>query len=94
MLDDRRLHTAVGRQGGILCCGTTEEHARIIHAQRCPGPGRLRACGRLSTLDGATRDGTTARDTAAVAFAIELSDEEWELVADLFDPPGRRGTGP
>lgn len=26
-----------------------------------------------------------------MAFAIELSDEQWELVADLFDPPGRRG---
>ena len=26
-----------------------------------------------------------------MAFAIELSDEGWDLVADLFDPPGRRG---
>ncbi len=26
-----------------------------------------------------------------MAFAIALSDEQWELVADLFDPPGRRG---
>jgi transposase len=26
-----------------------------------------------------------------VSFAIALSDEQWELVADLFDPPGRRG---
>lgn len=25
------------------------------------------------------------------AYAIALSDEQWELVADLFDPPGRRG---
>jgi hypothetical protein len=25
-----------------------------------------------------------------MAFAIALSDEQW-LVADLFDPPGRRG---
>jgi transposase len=26
-----------------------------------------------------------------VSFAIALTDEQWELVADLFDPPGRRG---
>ena len=26
-----------------------------------------------------------------MSFAIALSDEQWELVADLFDPPGRRG---
>jgi transposase len=26
-----------------------------------------------------------------VSFAIVLSDEQWELIADLFDPPGRRG---
>jgi transposase len=26
-----------------------------------------------------------------MAFAIELSDEQWDLVSDLFDPPGRRG---
>jgi hypothetical protein len=24
--------------------------------------------------------------------AIALSNEQWELVADLFAPPGRRGT--
>ncbi len=29
--------------------------------------------------------------TASMSFAIALSDEQWELVADLFDPPGRRG---
>ncbi len=28
---------------------------------------------------------------AGMSFAIALSDEQWELVADLFDPPGRRG---
>jgi len=28
---------------------------------------------------------------AAMSFAIALTDEQWELVADLFDPPGRRG---
>jgi hypothetical protein len=26
-----------------------------------------------------------------MSFAIAISDEQWELVADLFDPPGRRG---
>jgi transposase len=26
-----------------------------------------------------------------MSFAIALSDEQWALVADLFDPPGRRG---
>ncbi len=26
-----------------------------------------------------------------MSFAVALSDEQWELVADLFDPPGRRG---
>ena len=26
-----------------------------------------------------------------MSFAIALSDVQWELVADLFDPPGRRG---
>ena len=26
-----------------------------------------------------------------MAFAIALTDEQWELVADLFEPPGRRG---
>jgi transposase len=26
-----------------------------------------------------------------MSFAIALSNEQWELVADLFDPPGRRG---
>jgi putative transposase len=26
-----------------------------------------------------------------MSFAIALTDEQWELVADLFDPPGRRG---
>ena len=26
-----------------------------------------------------------------MGFAIALSDEQWALVADLFDPPGRRG---
>jgi transposase len=26
-----------------------------------------------------------------MSFAITLSDVQWELVADLFDPPGRRG---
>src|SRR5438128_7501713 len=26
-----------------------------------------------------------------MSFAIALSDEQWELVADLFDPLGRRG---
>ncbi len=38
--------------------------------------------------------GRTARPgetRPSVAFAIALSDEQWELVADLFDPPGRRG---
>jgi hypothetical protein len=28
---------------------------------------------------------------AAMSFAIALSDAQWELVADLFDPPDRRG---
>jgi len=28
---------------------------------------------------------------AGMSFAIALTDEQWELVADLFDPPGRRG---
>ena len=28
---------------------------------------------------------------AGMSFAIALSDEQWELVADLFAPPGRRG---
>jgi hypothetical protein len=28
---------------------------------------------------------------AAMSFAIALTNEQWELVADLFDPPGRRG---
>jgi transposase len=26
-----------------------------------------------------------------MSFAIALSDEQWELVADLFNPPGRHG---
>ncbi|HUH05538.1 MAG TPA: transposase [Kofleriaceae bacterium] len=26
-----------------------------------------------------------------MGFAIGLSDEDWGPVADLFDPPGRRG---
>jgi transposase len=26
-----------------------------------------------------------------MGFAMALTDEQWELVADLFDPPGRRG---
>src|SRR3989304_1502111 len=26
-----------------------------------------------------------------MGFAIELTDEQWHRVADLFDPPGRRG---
>ncbi len=26
-----------------------------------------------------------------MSYAIALSDEQWELVGDLFDPPGRRG---
>jgi transposase len=26
-----------------------------------------------------------------MSFAIALSDEPWKLVADLFDPPERRG---
>ncbi|HEV8699058.1 MAG TPA: transposase [Candidatus Limnocylindrales bacterium] len=26
-----------------------------------------------------------------MSHAIVLTDEQWELVADLFDPPGRRG---
>ena len=26
-----------------------------------------------------------------MGFAIELTDEQWRRVADLFDPPGRRG---
>lgn len=26
-----------------------------------------------------------------MSFAIALTDEQWELVADLFAPPGRRG---
>ena len=30
------------------------------------------------------------RQTPGTSFAIALSDEQWELVADLFDPPGRR----
>jgi hypothetical protein len=25
-----------------------------------------------------------------MSFAISLTDEQWDLVADLFDPPGRR----
>jgi hypothetical protein len=28
---------------------------------------------------------------ACMSFAIALADEQWELVADVFDPPGRRG---
>jgi putative transposase len=32
-----------------------------------------------------------AATLADMSFAIALSDEQWELVADLFDPPGRRG---
>ena len=31
------------------------------------------------------------RHAAGMSFAIALTDEQWELVADLFDPPGRRG---
>ncbi len=31
------------------------------------------------------------RQAAGMSFAIALSDEQWELVADLFEPPGRRG---
>jgi hypothetical protein len=31
------------------------------------------------------------RHAAVTGFAIELTDERWERVADLFDPPGRRG---
>ncbi len=27
-----------------------------------------------------------------MGFAIELTDEQWSRVADLFDPPGRRGS--
>jgi putative transposase len=27
-----------------------------------------------------------------VGTIIDLSDDEWDLVADLFDPDGRRGT--
>jgi putative transposase len=26
-----------------------------------------------------------------MGFAIDLTDEQWRRVADLFDPPGRRG---
>jgi transposase len=26
-----------------------------------------------------------------MAYVIELTDDQWKLVADLFDPPGRRG---
>jgi len=26
-----------------------------------------------------------------VAYVIELTDDQWKLVANLFDPPGRRG---
>ncbi len=26
-----------------------------------------------------------------MGFTIDLSDEDWRRVADLFDPPGRRG---
>lgn len=26
-----------------------------------------------------------------MAYIIELTDDQWNLVADLFDPPGRRG---
>ncbi len=26
-----------------------------------------------------------------MAYSIELTDEQWNLVADLFDAPGRRG---
>ena len=26
-----------------------------------------------------------------MAFAIALTDEQWELLADLFEPHGRRG---
>ena len=26
-----------------------------------------------------------------MAYVIELTDDQWRLVADLFDPPGRRG---
>ena len=29
-----------------------------------------------------------------MGFAIELTDEQWGRVADLFDPPGRRGRPP
>ena len=29
---------------------------------------------------------------SGVATIIDLSDHEWDLVADLFDPDGRRGT--
>ena len=32
-----------------------------------------------------------AATMAGMSFAIALTDEQWELVADLFDPPGRRG---
>ena len=35
---------------------------------------------------------TPRADTmAGMSFAIALTDEQWELVADLFDPPGGRG---
>jgi transposase len=33
----------------------------------------------------------SASRIAAIRFAIALSDEQWDLVADLLDPPGRRG---
>jgi transposase len=32
-----------------------------------------------------------AAKMAGKSFAIALTDEQLELVADLFDPPGRRG---
>jgi len=55
----------------------------------------LRACSRISPVridrfapDKVSRPAPTL---AGMSHAIALTDEQWEPVADLFEPPGRRG---
>src|SRR6266540_1586081 len=52
------------------------------------------ACSRILPFGSAgcaTKADTAVGQAAGMSFAIALTDEQWELVADLFDPPGRRG---
>ena len=78
-------------------CGVRVCEATVRHALRAQGVVRLKPTRRVyaTASKGTNRYGYTAahRRDDVPAYSTNLTDAEWELVADLFErAPGQRGT--